>query len=573
MTVSKPTSSISEKWKAVRTHPRAMTFAVVAILLISLGAGFSISFYSDLQERQPTKIAPIKKHAEISKSTLETFAQSLSTTLPSDLSSYPNSTCTPLAADWVKKENLKSGVNMTMSSWHNLDVASPRGSVLWLDQTSVSCGQTVGIHASSHLTSEAPAGKRTFQALRIGWYKGTGARLVWKSKPMVLKMQKTPIVKNAERMVETNWKTSLSFTVGKDWVPGFYLIASISPKGAIESIAPLIVRSPLSSSKLVLVHSTLTWAAYNTYGGRSLYLGPGGSIVSRRLERSRIVSMDRPIEGSGALHLDRDGITLVQFLEKEGINTDQIADVDLHEWPSLSTHYNGVVFSSHPEYFTRRMFDTVAADRNQGINLAFLGANSAYWQTRVAPSPTGKFRRVIVYRKTTEDPITSNRAVTVEFQDPHVNTPPNLLTGALTNGVHVYGNLHAVEIPKWLKIPAKSTIEGVSGDTEIDATVKDAAQPPNVHVLFTGKLDFRDTLPSTEEEISKFEKLPIEETVWFTTPSGAAVFNAALTTWSCNLLPSCVSHAVGPATEKTMQSVTSQILTLWQQKAVGNTLK
>jgi hypothetical protein len=560
-------------WKELRSHPKATTFVVIAVVLIGLGGGLSTSFYLDLQERPPTKIAPIAKHAEIKKSTLETFAHSLSATLPADVSSYSNSTCSMQTGDWVKSENLKRGVNMSMSRWHNFDIASPRGSLLWLDKTSVSCGTKVGIHASSYLTSYAPAGKRTFEALRIGWYGGSGARLVWKSKAIQLKMQKTPIVKNAERMVETRWKTTLSFSVGKDWVPGFYLIASVSPNGALESVAPLIVRSPLASSKLVLIHSTLTWAAYNTYGGRSLYLGPGGSIVARRLERSRIVSMDRPIEGSGALHLDRDGITLVQFLEKEGINTDQIADVDLHEWPSISTYYSGVVFGSHPEYFTRRMFDAVTADRNQGINLAFLGANSAYWQTRLASSPTGANRHVIVYRKTREDPVTANNSVTVEFQDPHVNTPPNLLTGTLTTGVHVYGNLHSVEIPKWLKIPSPSHIYGVSGDTEIDATVKGAAQPPNVHILFTGKLDFRDALPSTEEEVSKFEKAPIEQTVWFTTPSGAAVFDAGLTTWSCNLLPSCVSHAVKAPTESILQSVTRTVLKLWQRKAVGNSLK
>ena len=560
-------------WHDFRSHPKATTLSVVAVLLIAIGAGSSITLYSDLQERQPTKIAPLAKHAEIKKSTLETFTQSLRTVLPADLSPFSNSTCSVPAGDWVKKENLKPGINMTMSSWHNFDIASPRGSVLWLDKTSVSCGQSVGIHASSHLISEAPSGKRTFEALRIGWYAGSGARLIWKSKAMKLKMQRMPIVKNAERMVETHWKTTTTFMVGKDWVPGLYLIASVSPRGAIESVAPLVVRAPLASSKLVLVHSTLTWAAYNTYGGRSLYLGPGGSVVGRRLERSRIVSMDRPLEGSGALHLDRDGITLVQFLEKEGLNTDQIADIDLHQWPSISQHYNGVVFSGHAEYFTRRMFDSIAADRNQGINLAFLGANNAYWQTRLAASPTGDFRRVIVYRKTTEDPVTANMAVTVEFQDPHVNTPPNLLTGTRTSGVHVFGNLHAVDIPKWLKIPAKSTINGVSGDTEINSTVKGAAQPPNVHVLFTGKLDFRDTLPSTEEEISRFEKLPIEETVWFSTPSGAAVFSASITTWTCNLLPSCVSHSVPAPTESVLQSITKQVLTLWQTKAVGKTLK
>jgi hypothetical protein len=558
--------------KVILSHPRASAFTFTAVSLIIAGAISSTLFYIDLQDRQP-RLPPLPKHADIAHRVMESFAQSLQTLRPQDLSAFPTSNCPVLPTNWVQLENQQPGIGMTMQSWHDLDVASPSGSVLWLDKVSVSCGQIVEIHASSYLRSLAPREARTFEALRIGWYGGHGARLLWKSGPVKLKRQKFPIVKNVERMVQTHWKTTLSFTVGNDWTPGFYLIASLSPLGDIESIAPLIVRSPLASSKLVLVHSTLTWDAYNQFGGRSLYLGPGGSIVARRLERSRIVSLDRPVEGSGALHIDRDAITLVQFLEKQGLNLDQISDIDLHQWPSISTHYNGIVFSGHAEYFTRRMFDTITADRNAGINLAFLGANNAYWQTRVGSSPIGPFRHVIVYRRTIEDPVTDYKRVSVEFQDHHVNTPPNLLTGTETRGVHVYGNLHAVEIPQWLTLPANPAIKGISGDTEIDATVSNTAEPRNVHILFTGKMQFRDPGRSTDEEDSKVRKVPIEQTVWFVTPSGAAVFNAGLTTWTCNLLPSCVSHSVDASTEATMQSLTTQILTLWQQKAVGLTLK
>lgn len=67
--------------------------------------------------------------------------------------------------------------------------------------------------------------------------------------------------------------------------------------------------------------------------------------------------------------------------------------------------------------------------------------------------------------------------------------------------------------------------------------------------------------------------LPIEQTIWFTTPSGAAVFDAGLTTWACNLLLSCVSHSVSAPTEQLMQTVTSRILALWQTKAIGANLK
>lgn len=571
--MTKLAKRVSRSLRAIRTHPRATVFATVALVLILVGGGLSITFYVELQDSQPVKIAPLARHADIGTSAMETFTQSLRVRLPRDEKSLPATPCPNLSTNWVAKENQKAGVKMTMATWHRLDVANPKGSVLWLDQTSVTCGQSVGIHASAHLGYLAPAGKRTFEALRIGWYGGSGARLVWSSSPIQLKEQRVPVVRNAERMVETRWRTTLRFTVGNDWTPGLYLIASVSPNGAIESVAPLIVRSPLGSSKLALIHSTMTWAAYNTYGGRSLYLGPGGSVVARRIERSRIVSFDRPLEGSGALHLDRDGITLVQFIEKQGLNVDQVSDVNLDQQPSISTHYNGIVFGGHAEYFTRRMFNTILADRNLGINLAFLGANNAYWQSRLGSSPTGPNRRVIVYRSTTQDPVTVPNQVTVKFQDPHVNTPPNLLTGTQTNGVHVYGNLHTVDIPKWLKIPANSQINGVSGDSEIDATVRNAAQPPNVHVLFTGKMEFRDTPGTQEEEVSKFEKIPIQQSVWFSTPSGSAVFDAGLTTWTCNLLPSCVSHSVSLASEKTMQEITTQVLTLWQKRAVGKVLK
>lgn len=559
-------------FQTIRSHPRMTLFSSMALVLIITGAILSISFYVDLQDSQPIKIAPLAKHADIKKNPMETFAQSLLTSLPRDTKALYSTNCPKLPTNWVTRENRKPGVKMTMADWHALDIANPKGSALWLDRTSVSCGQSVGIHASKHLANLASPGKRTFEALRIGWYGGAGARLVWKSLPTELKEQRVPVVRNAERMVETRWGTSAKFTIGTDWTPGFYLIASVSPRGKIESVAPLIVRSPLASSKLVLIHSTMTWAAYNTFGGRSLYLGPGGSIVARRLERSRIVSLDRPLEGSGALHLDRDGISLVQFVEKQGLNLDQVSDIDLDQWPSISKHYSGLVFSGHAEYFTRRMFDTTIAARNRGVNLAFFGANNAYWQTRLGNSPTGPNRRVIVYRSTTADPVVSRNQVTVKFQDPHVNTPPNLITGTQTNGVHVFGNLHAVVVPAWLRIPTNSQINGVSGDTEIDATVKNAAQPPNVHIVFTGKLEFRDSTQSTEEEDSRFEKVPIQQTVWFSTPSGAAVFDAGLTTWTCNLLPSCVSHAVDSGTEKIMQEVTTQVLTLWQKKAVGSNL-
>lgn len=82
--------AIYREWQTFRAHPKATLFSVIAVVFIALGTGLSITFYVDLQERQPAKIAPLAKHPEINKNTIETFAQSLSTTIPADISSYKN---------------------------------------------------------------------------------------------------------------------------------------------------------------------------------------------------------------------------------------------------------------------------------------------------------------------------------------------------------------------------------------------------------------------------------------------------------------------------------------------------
>ena len=98
----------------------------------------------------------------------------------------------------------------------------------------------------------------------------------------------------------------------------------------------------------MLMHSFITWNVYNTFGGRSGYFGAGSTKVEQRLNRSRVVSMDRPIVGSGGFSIHRDGISIVQFMEKQGINYDQFTDLDIDSWPSVTKKYNGLIFEAPP---------------------------------------------------------------------------------------------------------------------------------------------------------------------------------------------------------------------------------
>jgi hypothetical protein len=335
----------------------------------------------------------------------------------------------------------------------------------------------------------------------------------------------------------------------------------------MDDVSPLVVRNPAGTSHLALVNSFLTWQMYNSFGGRSGYLGPGTNVNDIRSERSRVVSFDRPYAGSGEYSIKRDAISMNQFLEKNNILVDQYSDIDLYTYPSITRHYNGIVFSGHAEYMPRQLFNTLIAARNNGVNIAFFGANNAYWQTRLDPSPTGPDRRVVMYRVSTQDPNTIWDQVTLEYDDKRINTPSNLITGELTSGVHVYGTLHATSVPHWISIPSNATVSTLSSDSEIEGYFAQPSAPKNVHKLFVGNLNY------LQKPVQNAPKVPVEESIWFTTPSGAAIFNGGFTTWSCDLAESCVYPTITQSSQRILQTVTIDVLKYWAQKNIGPELE
>jgi len=543
---------------------------LVGAVVISLLVGGATS-YLFLQKSTPiVKFPAILKHADLPFRAMETFAASQNVTLPADNSTFVSSTCPALSPTWVRDENKKPGVKMTTAAWRNLDLSGADGSALWLDQTSASCGSQVKIHAALYSSHNGPVNKvpRTFAAWRIGYYNGAGAREIWRSKQFKLKKGRATTSKSATRYTEANWPVVTTFSVGDNWTPGFYLIVSFSAFGQIENVAPLVIRSPVGSSKLLMMHSFMSWQLYNSFGGRSAYIGPGLDGVSDADERSRVVSFDRPMLGSGSYSIQRDAIPFIQFVEKQGLNVDEETDLDINQWPSITSKYSGIIVGGHAEYFTNRMFNTFISDRNTGVNIAILGGNTSYWQTRLEPSKNGPDRHVVMYRYATEDPNRNWNQVTIEFANERIHTPPNLISGEQTSGVHVYGTLKPLKIPLWLHVSKSTPISGLSTDSEVESTTPNLAQPPNVHILYSGVMSWRDVASH-----KRFKKIPVAQVDWIGFPSGSAVFNAGLSTWSCQLSDACVDLPFDRSAQELIRSITSQVLTLWQTPRVGNSLR
>ena len=370
------------------------------------------------------------------------YEDSLRISAPADLSPIEGG-CPNNQAGWVIKENKKVGISGDLKQWRKINYSSPRGSALWINKSSATCGDSIQVFASKYNSSRFDRSKRSISVIRLGWYNGSGGHEYWSTKKFFLKEQKVPETTGLLHTVETKWNPTAAFTIGKDWAPGFYLVVTKNRKDKIEAIAPLIVRSKLHDSTLALMHSTLTWQAYNNFGGYSLYRGLGDSDEARVNNRSRTVSFDRPYSGSGAVHINRDAIALTQFIEKQGFDIDHYADTDIDAKPSILKSYNGVLFGGHPEYSTRRIYEATFAARNSGVNLAFFSANSFYWQARITSSTIGASRQVSVFRDEKEDPEQDEYFKTVRWQSDSLYLPPNLLTGGLTSGVHVGGALIA----------------------------------------------------------------------------------------------------------------------------------
>ena len=187
------------------------------------------------------------------------------------------------------------------------------------------------------------------------------------------------------------WHVSLTAdTTG--WEPGFYVLRLRTTSGW-EHQVPYIVSSPSAAGTIAVVVPVTTWQAYNLWGGYSLYDGPTGD------RRSWAVSFDRPYHGVGGMNDFHIAVVpIVVRAEMTGEPLSYFANVDLHDGHDLLAGALGYVSTGHDEYWTPSMRTTVETARDAGTNLAFLGANTAYWRVRLDDRQTGPRRLMTGYR-------------------------------------------------------------------------------------------------------------------------------------------------------------------------------
>ena len=174
-------------------------------------------------------------------------------------------------APWIVAENERPGT----SSWR-IPPSAPTSIAGFADAVSAQVGDTVTLYVST------PADAFHVEAYRIGYYGGTGGRLVWRSRSLHGHDQGGPIRTGGTNMIEAPWSPSARVHIGRTWPQGIYVLKLVGSNGA-QSYVPLTLRDDASHAALVIQNSVTTWQAYNDWGGYSLYHGPAARSAPVRV--------------------------------------------------------------------------------------------------------------------------------------------------------------------------------------------------------------------------------------------------------------------------------------------------
>jgi hypothetical protein len=436
-------------------------------------------------------------------------------------------------------ENQKPGT----PDWELTDVAEAREIEGYASKTSVSGGEPIDLFVHTI------AARYTIDVFRMGWYGGAGARRVAGPIERTGIAQEVPAPDPVTGLVECTWRDPYRLdTRDADgaWTTGIYLARLTTMPGGRgggprkQSFIVFVVRDDARQAPIVFQSSVTTFAAYNNWGGKSLYAFNSGSAPARK------VSFDRPyavnpygvrLDGASDF-LRRWEYNAVRFLEREGYDLAYVTDVDTHQRPIAGA---ARIFLSvgHDEYWSWQMREHVEAARDRGVHLAFLGADACFWQIRFEPGSRGDADRAIVAYKEAAgdlDPLAidgqpqNNRLITGRWRDRPTSRPEERLIGVMYAADPVDADIIVSNAGHWVfagtGLRNGDVLRGLLG-YEVDAIYGGgpATLERLAHSPFVEQGGATEKTPQT-----KYSDMTI-----YTADSGALVFATGSIQWSWGL--------------------------------------
>jgi hypothetical protein len=308
-----------------------------------------------------------------------------------------------------------------------------------------------GEEVTIHVSTTAP--RFTLQIARIG----KAETVVWTKDDLPGVFYPTP---DDAWEKGCRWPAAVPLKIPADWKSGYYQIkGTVQDQGqAKEFLAFIVVRAAKPTAKILLVLSTNTYAAYNNYGGASLYekkSRTGGGEHSVSFQRPWIQgflwkpdSYDVDAELASGKY-DARGVhkesgipavacaagfhnwerVMVAWLEEKGYAVDYAVNADLELHPELIKGYRLMLSVGHDEYWSSKMRDTVESFIQTGGNVCFFSGNVAYWQVRFEDQG----RSMVCYKLDyANDPYFKDgqkHLTTTVWSSHHIGRPESRMTG------------------------------------------------------------------------------------------------------------------------------------------------
>lgn len=209
---------------------------------------------------------------------------------------------------------------------------------------------------------------------------------------------------------------------------GLYYFHAKAKNGEFFSF-PVVVAPRTPRARIAVLASTNTWCAYNEFGGRGNYIFPIRKnpypTVDARADMPRYARLDvseteaygpgaeplplsfkrpipfchvpeemeatDPITGRDECHTAPAEWRLLAWLEREGFGYDLYSEYQLHDGSMPIAAYDLVIVSTHAEYYTREMYQTLKRYVSEGGRMMVLSGNTIGRRVELLDEATMRF--------------------------------------------------------------------------------------------------------------------------------------------------------------------------------------
>ncbi len=405
----------------------------------------------------------------------------------------------------------------------------------------IAAGQTQRVYVN------APGSRSVrLRVYRMGWYGGTGGRLVLRSSSLPVVRQPRCTHRFSTGLTECDWHATLSFRIPEALLSGVYIVKLLAAHDA-QSDCLFIVRSVRPAPLLVEI-PTASYEAYNAWGGDSLYPGGAKLVGVTHTDQGVEVSYDRPYDsqtGAGQFFIRE--VAMVRFLERYGYPVAYTTIESIDGDPDQVLSARALIDVGHSEYWSQRDEQAFVQARNHGESLIFISSDTMAWRVRFAPatsasSQAGERDHVIVAYKENVARDPDRAQPSGLFPQGGANLVGSSYNGCITPRVRqtgppvyrYYAWRPAPSLrPAWLfahsGVTAATSIPGIVG-YELDQ--RTAATPPGTRLIGTG-----GGVPCLTEDEPSPIRGTLAETTLYRARSGALVFATGTLGWEYALSP------------------------------------